>query len=375
MRIIQYVRTFGNKKFSEVPFNEVDALIFAELAYINFDLSNAKIDFVKLKNLKIYDEKNFYEGSVDKSFNKRLLRMMIKSTRYRNVQVGYCQTVTDEKEGLQFSALTLIMPDRQGYIAYRGTDTTLLGWKEDMFLAFQDHMPGQETAVQYIKEIVKLFKGNFYVGGHSKGGNLAVWAALHMGQKYEERLNHVYSFDGPGFRTSIRNMASFKRIEHKMTKFLTTHDMIGVVYNNAKNPKIVLSSGILLGGHDPFFWLVDSNAMTFKYAKDRSILSKGSEEALMNWLQNEPDDNKRLAVHVIFDLFGTSKTIYDLLLNASRLLVNSKKVIQGYSDEQREAAKEIFKKLGKYYLAAYNPKKFLNKSRTNEVKQTEAKEE
>ena len=169
-------------------------------------------------------------------------------------------------------------------------------------------------------------------------------------------------------------MKSYQRLESRMTKFLTTHDMIGVVYNNAPNPKIVYSDGILLGGHDPFFWSVNRRDHTFLYTKDRSILSKGSEEALMNWLEKESDESKKLAVHVIFDLFGECKTVYDLLLNGFRLLFNSKKVIEGYSDEDRENAKQIFKQLGKYFLSAYNPRKFI-KQKKETVENTELVEE
>ena len=154
MKIIQYVKAFGNKKFSELPFNEVDALIFAELAYVNFDLAIGEYEFKKLKNLKIENKKKFYEGSVDSFFNRELVELMIKSVRYRNVKIGFCRQMVDRKKALQFFAMTLIMPDHRGYIAYRGTDTSLNGWKEDMLLAFQNHMPGQEKAVEYIKQIV-----------------------------------------------------------------------------------------------------------------------------------------------------------------------------------------------------------------------------
>ncbi len=374
MKIIQYVKAFGNKKFSELPFNEVDALIFAELAYVNFDLAIGEYEFKKLKNLKIENKKKFYEGSVDSFFNRQLVELMIKSVRYRNVKIGYCRQMVDRKKALQFFAMTLIMPDHRGYIAYRGTDTSLNGWKEDMLLAFQNHMPGQEKAVEYIKTATTLFTGNFFVGGHSKGGNLAIWATLNMGEELEPRLVQAYSFDGPGFRKDITKMKSFERLQSRMTKFLTTHDMIGVVYNNAPNPKIVYSDGILLGGHDPFFWSVNRRDHTFLYTKDRSILSKGSEEALMNWLKKESDESKKLAVHVIFDLFGECKTVYDLLLNGFRLLFNSKKVIEGYSEEDRENAKQIFKQLGKYFLSAYNPRKFI-KQKKETPKNTELIEE
>lgn len=371
MNIIQYVRAFGKKKFSDLPFNEIDALIFSELAYINFDLSIKEMDFVTLNQLVIEDKKKFYYGSVDASKNRRLVEAMIGTKRFGDIKIGFCRSHYDENIYTQFFAMTIIMPNHQGFISYRGTDTSILGWKEDLYLTYRDSMPSQERAVNYIKEAATLFKGNFYIGGHSKGGNLAIYTALNMGEKLEKRLIRAYSFDGPGFEQDITELESFKRIETKLEKFLTTHDMIGVVYNRAKNPKIVYSNGILLGGHDPFYWSVNRYKITFTYSKDRSSFSRKSEEAMMNWLKNESPKAKQLAVQVICDIVGASKTIYDVLLNASRIISNRKSIFKGYSFRQKEEAKEIFKKLGKYYLAAYSPKRYLMNKKKKEVVKAE----
>ena len=361
MNIVQYVKQYGNKKFSEFPFNEVDALIFSELSYMNFDMYIKDMHFISLKKLKILDKKNFYFGSVDAYDNRRLLEAMQKSKRYGDVKAGFCRSYIDthKQNYMQFFAMTLIMPDRTAFISYRGTDISILGWKEDLYLAYQASMPGQERAVNYLKEATTLFTGGFYVGGHSKGGNLAIYSALHMGKKLEKRLIKGYSFDGPGFKKDISHMESYQRINHKLEKFLTTHDMIGVIYNKAQNPKIVYSNGILLGGHDPFFWSVGRYTGTFNYAKDRSIDSKNSEEALMNWLENESEESKKLAVHILFSIFGESRTIYDVLLNASRLIANRKHLFDDYTQEEKEQAKEIYRRLGRYYLTSYSPKRFL----------------
>ena len=374
MNIIGYVKTLGKKTFAELPFNEVDGLIFAELAYINFHLYVPEGGYIYLKDLVVNDVKEFYKGSVDASQNRRLVRAMMVSERFKDIKIGFCKADTNKRACKQFFALTVIMPDGVGYIAYRGTDTTLLGWREDALLAYQDKMPTQGRSVAYVKNSAKTFDGDFYIGGHSKGGNLAVYTALHMGKRLEKRLIHAFSYDGPGFRNEISILDSFRRVGDRMTKYLTTHDVVGVIYNKAQHPKIVVSNGILLGGHDPFYWLVDKKEAKFRYAKERSALSTAGEEALMNWLIRENDESKELAVRVLFDLFGQSNTIYDLLLNGFRLMYDSKKVIEGYSEEEREAAKEIFRKLGKYYLEAYSPKKFI-KEKIEKLKNIEEPEE
>ena len=370
MNIVGYANKYGKKKFSELPFNEIDALIFAELSYINFNHVIKDFTFKKMKDLVIEDKKAFYFGSVDANGNRKLVETMMKSPRYENVKIGYCVSQISKKTNEQFFAMTLIMPNREAYISFRGTDVTISGWREDLLLAFQDTMPAQKSALRYIKNAITLFKGRFYIGGHSKGGNLAIYSALSLGEKNEGRLIKAYSFDGPGFRTDVETLPSFVRLQGKLVKFLTTHDVIGVIYNNFSNPKIVYSTGILLGGHDPFFWEIYERKMTFRYAKDRSLVSKKSEEALMNWLKNEPDESKKLAVTVVSDLLGESETIYDLLLNAARAIKRGKAVLDNYTNMQKDAAKEIFKKLGKYYLLAYSPKRFL-KNRFKKKKETE----
>ena len=359
MNLIQYVRYFANKKFSDLPFSEVDALIFSELAYINFDMYIKNMDFVKLKDLKIKDPKKFYEGSVDAKKNKRLLEAMQKSKRFKDVKIGYCRSVIDKKNYTQFFAMTLVMPDNSGFIAFRGTDTSILGWKEDLYIVYKNKMPGQEKAASYLKEAARLFSGMFYVGGHSKGGNLAVYAVMNMDKRLERRLTKFYSFDGPGFKDGIKDLESYSRVHHKFEKYLTTKDMIGVVYNEAEKPKIVYSYGVLLGGHDPFYWSISMRTAKFVYAQDRSKSSKYTEEALMNWLNEESIESRRLAVDVLITLFGQAKTIYDLLLQAGRIISNHKTIFSNYTVKQKEEAKETFRKLGKYYLSAYDPRKYL----------------
>ena len=364
MKLNYYVTYFGNKRFSDLPFSEVDALVFAELAYINFDMYVKEMEFIRIRDIKIKDKKTFYQGSVDARKNRYLFESMQRSKRYRDVKIGFCRSYIDEKNFTQFFAMTLVMPDNSGYIAFRGTDTSILGWKEDLYLVYEKNMPGQEKAVDYIKEAAHLFAGRIYVGGHSKGGNLAIYATLNMGKKLERRLTKAYSFDGPGFKDGIKHFESYERLKDKLEKYLTTKDMIGVIYNEAENPMIVYSNGVLLGGHDPFSWSISMSTAKFVYAKDRSPGSKKTEEALMNWLMQESYESKRLAVSVLMTLFGSAKTIYDLLLQAARVIANRKTIFKGYSVKQKEEAKETFKRLGRFILTAYSPKQYLIKKET-----------
>ena len=362
MNLVSYVKQFGHKSFSELPFNDIDGLILSQLSYVNFHLITPESGFIKLKSIKgtpQINNQDFYYGSVDAKNNKRLLKLCVNCKRFRNVEVGYPKGDFDASKNKQFYACTFLMPHNIGFISFRGTDITMVGWREDLYIAYRDTIPGQEDAVSYLKTVTKLFQGNFYVGGHSKGGNLAIYACLNMYKKLYSRLIKCYSYDGPGFKDTIKQHPNYELLRPMVAKFLTSNDMIGVIYNNVDNAKIVYSTGILLGGHDPFRWMIDFRNVDFAYAKDRSFMSKKYEEALMNWLKEVDDEDKRIAVHVIFEMMGDSKNVYDLLLKGGRLILNGKKTWDEYTPQQRIKARETFKKLGKYFLSAYSPKRFL----------------
>ena len=362
MNLISYVRAFGHKSFSELPFNNVDGLILSQMSYINFHLISAESGFIKFKSLKnnpMLNNKDLYFGSVDAKDDEKIFKLLINSRRYRNIEFGYPRLSFDANTHKQFYAVTFLMPHNIGFISFRGTDITMVGWREDFYIAYRDTIPGQEDALEYIKTVTKLFQGNFYVGGHSKGGNLSIYACLNMYKKLYPRLIKVFSYDGPGFKDTIKQHPNYELLKPKVVKFLTSNDMIGVIYNNVENAQIVYSNGILLGGHDPFRWMVDFNKVDFVYAKDRSFMSKKYEEALMSWLTQVDEEDKRLAVHVIFEMLGDSKNVYDLLLKSGRLIINGKKTWDEYTPQQRIKARETFKILAKYFLAAYSPKRFL----------------
>lgn len=361
MNIVSYVRHFGEKRFSEEPFNCIDALILSQMSYINFDLIIPEMGFVKLKDLKGLKNKDLYFDSVDYLNNKRLFKMMVKSKRYRSVKVGYFRKsfIDKERTNKQFVAVTFILQNRTGFISFRGTDISMVGWREDLYIAYRDNVPGAQDAVEYVNNATSLFKGKFYIGGHSKGGNLAVHASLNMDRKLDDRLIKVYSFDGPGFRKRIQEHEGYPFVKDKVEKYLTSNDMIGVIYNNIENAKIVYSYGVLLGGHDPYRWYIEKKNVDFMYTKDRSFMSKQYEEALMGWLTSMSDDDKSLAVHIIFDMMGESENVYDLLLNAARLVVSGRRNWEEYSPRQRIKAREIFRKLGRFFLHAYSPRRFL----------------
>ena len=361
--IIDYAKYIKDKTFAEKPFNDVDALIFAEMAYINFSLVAEGDSFVTLNKMGIKDERKFYAGSYDAPNNKKLINTIRHTKRYKNVEVGFCHMIDDVENKTQFYAVTFKLPNGQGYIAYRGTDTSINGIKEDLLVAYQDYIPGAVPAIEYLNKAIQFFDGDFYIGGHSKGGNLALFAALNLDEETNRRLIKAYSFDGPGFQKELETFPNYEGAIKKIKKYITGNDMIGVIYNKIHTAKIVYSKGIMLGGHDLFKWSVNIYRQDFKYVKDRSFVSKSHEEALTNWLENSTPREKQLAVEILSELLGECKTPYELLIKGLKNVSNTKTKWNNYSVEERQKTKETYMRLIKYYLAAYSPKAILSRKK------------
>ena len=369
MNILGYAKRIKDISFNEQPFNDVDALLFADLAYMNFVSAIKDEEFRLLKEIVVENNKEFYSVSYDGPYNKKLMSVIQNSNRYGDVKIGFCVSIDDVDTQTQFSAITIILPNGDGYVSYRGTDVTLNGIKEDLIVAYQDNIPGAIAALDYLSKAVTMFPGSFYIGGHSKGGNLALYSALNMDGKLNDRFIKIYSFDGPGFGKKLSEFPNFECVLPKVNKYITKNDMIGVVYNQIENAKIIHSTGIMFGGHDLYKWQIDYNNFDFKYNEDRSFISKSHEEALMNWLVNIPPSDKQLAVDVLCEFMGESTTVLDWLMNSARNLSNGKANLDSYSIEQRQRAKEIFKKLAVYYLHAYSPKAIFSRNKDEKEKE------
>lgn len=363
MNFVNYIKKYSDETFEKMPFNDIDALVLAQMSYINFHLDLKRNTFKKMKNFVVENPKEFFFGSFDAMNNKKLLALLQKSKRFGDVKIGHCASYDDPETKTQFFALTCILPNGDAYVSFRGTDITINGWKEDLLIAYVDKIPGAELAYDYLLKESEHFTGRFYLGGHSKGGNLAIFAALMSNKKLREKLINAYSFDGPGTGVNFSNFRNPDEVLPKVKKFVTNNDIVGVVYNRIENVKIVVSTGVLLGGHDLFRWKVNVKEKDFVYSKDRSFFSKSHEEALTKWLVSVSQEDKQLAVNILSDLLGESENVFDLLKNALKVILTGKKTWDGYSIEQKARASEIFKKLASFYASAYTPKAIASQKR------------
>ena len=359
MNIIDYLKKYKDVTLEELEFNEVDSLILSELSYMNFNLYVPRLcdnAFIKISDIKVRNYEKFSYGSVDHKNNVKLFDLLKTSERFKNLQVGlYKEGLASKvnRKNKQFFALSYILPNNTLYIAFRGTDITINGWKEDFHLCLLDTIPSQYEALKYTKNVLRKVKLPFYLGGHSKGGNLANYSALNLNsRRFEKRLIKSYSFDGPGFKNGIKKYPSYKEVKKKLNKYMTHRDLVGMIYNEIKKGvNIVSATGFLLGGHDPFTWRVNIKKARFVSGR-RNRIYLNSEIAFNKWLNSLSTEDKILACDMVFDLLGDTKTVYDLPKALRNIVKKYKEVTSSYSEEEVIRVKEIVKQLIKEYLRA-----------------------
>ena len=260
--VIDYVDWRGDIPLRVSPFNEVDALLLTQLAMIELDGIVPELEsgeFVTLEaaaSLFFADKKRSRAplGLIIPKEIITLFRKMGKSRRFCDMRLGCYVNNTDHAAEQQFSALTVRLGDGSFFVAFRGTDDTIVGWKEDLNLAFMPSIPSQIESVTYFDRVGRMIRGRVRVGGHSKGGNLAVFAAVKCRPRLRERIIEVYNFDGPGFGSDFLSLEEYHSLEERIKTVVPHSSVVGMLFENGKRYSVVKSteSGILQ--HNALSW-------------------------------------------------------------------------------------------------------------------------
>ena len=313
--IITYTRDNLNT-FDSLPFNSVDSLILSSAAYFRFPESIPEIiNWKGIRLLELYRAEYFQEmfrnvpltGSA-----RQLFYAMAASPRFRNIRImGYTEQFDLQTEK-QFSAVTFQLQPNLYYIAYRGTDSTLIGWKEDFNMAFQSPIPSQEEAVRYMEKAALYCPGKLLTGGHSKGGNLAVYASAMCRENVQYRIQQIFSHDGPGFLENTLQSNEFQKIAGRIFKTIPQSSVVGMLLENQEDFQIVRSNSTGLLQHDQYTWEIENYA--FIYIKTLTKDAAYTDKILTDWLkQISPDDRERF-VDALFSVLNANQmhTLNDL---------------------------------------------------------------
>ena len=303
--IMDYISWRGDLTFAQSPFNEVDNLILACFSYVNLDripavtrqkgieLKKLVKEFKKLHTIK--------ELEADKSFIRLAPFMMFEmaeSVRFGNCVIrNYVNEIVTEAEQ-QFSAVEIVLDDGTSYISFRGTDDTIIGWKEDFNLS-TGVVPAQERAVEYMQRISDKASGMLRVGGHSKGGNLAIYGSV-MCKSVHDKILEIYSNDGPGFSKEFQESPETAEMMPKIIRIIPEYSIIGTLLEHEKQPIIVASTSRGLLQHDGFSWEVQGPGLVRRDSLNKTALR--FIEILHKWIDGMDMEQKRLLIE---DLFAT----------------------------------------------------------------------
>ena len=326
--------------FKEKEFNELDSLVLSWLSYYHIQKNVYEKDsFKTIKIKELYNAKYFKEMTfdvLDIPSSLKLLSLLAASPRFRDIDIVYYVENTSKSFEKQFSAMTFIIDKNTYYVAYRGTDHSFVGWKEDLNMGFLKSIPSQIEAKDYLNTIMKKFDGAYYIGGHSKGGNLAIYASSFIDSKYQKRIKEIYSWDGPGLQEEHIESKEYKNISKLIKKFVPQSSLVGMIFEKTENYKIIKSNSIGVLQHSPFSWEIKNDKLIT--LKNSSLNSKNFKKSISALISTLDENEIRLFSNTLYGLVENTEndTVEDMIKNINKagpiILENIKKL----TPEQKE---------------------------------------
>lgn len=340
--ITDYVRWRGDIPFSVAPFNTVDALILCELTYFNFDhyvpgaFDAEPVTVAKACEGDVLVPLPNYCTEEDLVMQE----LMKSSVRFGDIQITGFRNEIDEERNMQFCAMTFLVDKKINVVAFRGTDNSLVGWKENLDLAYHDEVPAQREAVNYLKEAAAAVRGPLYVCGHSKGGNLAVYGSAFSSKKIKARIKQIYNFDGPGFNEVVIENEHFLDITDRVKTFVPQDSLIGLLLEHKEEYSVIHSTESNgFTQHDLSTWCVTP----FDIVREEKITTTGenNRENISEWIAGMTREEKETFVKVLYELVDDYKTT-DELFSAKNLL----KILKEYQSLPEENRKALTDAVG-----------------------------
>ena len=310
--LIDYMAWRGEFPLSVSPWNEIDSLACAVLSYLSFHGMDDHRGWTleEAKRIDLLQE----SGHTYFRQRRQLFESMADSSRFGGCRMHHFIELTDEELSIQFSAMCLDLTDGTMAVVFRGTDNTIVGWREDFNMAYQTRVPSQEAAGYYLAQAAKVTDKPIRLIGHSKGGNLAVYAAAAAAQEIQERIGGIWSFDGPGMNLEMTRSDGFARIREKIRSFIPQTSIIGRLMEYYRPYTVVHSSARGLDQHDPMTWQVYGGHFEEMESIDRT--ASVACETLHECLTNSTPEQRAAFVDTLFRMAdGTNATKMSDLLN------------------------------------------------------------
>lgn len=343
MNILDYLETeFAT--FEEKPFNAVDSLILSQFTLVRLeDFAPTKRNWKEPSSVQETFRSHLYPSqalhfhhalraeiydTLLSGFSPDLLKQLVvglaASPRFRDMKIYDCANVFDEENPTQFAAMTFVYKNEFAYIGYRSTDRSFTGWYEDFNMTYCASVPSQELSLRYLEAMAPHLPKRLLIGGHSKGGNLAQYAALHVRKPIQNRLECIYDHDGPGFREGTVDLDEYSIICDRVHKTVPYECMVGMFMETPVYLPIhvVKSADHAMGQHIAFNWKIDGD--DFVYADSLSEIALSAHAIVEQWLAKYTPDEKERIVGAVFKSIEASSALdaADLLNNGIRSAVS-----------------------------------------------------
>lgn len=318
--MMDYLAWRGDLDFYQSEFNEVDNLILAELVYVDFSgivpglKSNYSISLAEAsrKFFLTHTEEEIEKKVSSTKMAAFLMRKMAETKRFSDAELFYYVDDISEEEESQFSVVTIRLGDGSIYISFSGTDSSIVGWKENFNMSFLSETPGQLKAVEYLNKVFCPSWKNIRIGGHSKGGNLSVYAAVYCKEYIQNNIGAIYSNDGPGFTRNVTEKEAYRRMLPKIHTIIPRYSIVGMLLEHEGECSIVESSKTGAMQHDAMTWNVERNSLVHvdSVAEESIFLN----QTLKSWIGKMDITQREEFVETLFLLLDSAKieTVDDL---------------------------------------------------------------
>ncbi len=355
--ITKFVEKYKDKTFEQVPLCEADIVVGAIFSYASFEKTKEYVKHSLVDRtcrVSVFNKQKIVDQLSENYLNpkafKKFLQPVLSYKRYRNLQIGYIKNFFSEERTMQFFTFT-IFTKNYNVIFFRGTDVSLLGWKEDFNMILEDKIPSQIAAKKYVKEISQLNERPIIIAGHSKGGNLAYYSYFNSNQNVRKRIVGIYNFDGPSFYEDKYDYSEFNK---KLFKFVPSDDVVGIVFEKTKNYIPISANKRGINSHDLLNWNFSkkSDYQKLERKKSLTLTSRVFQITLNIWINKLTKKEAKELVDFVVGI-ATCNQMKDLF--ALKLdIIKQRKVyldeIANYDQETKDRLKQISRDLVKTFF-------------------------
>ena len=295
MNILGYVKS-NQLSFKELAFSSVDALTLSWFSYFDFDHVKERLplEIKSLGGIPYYHKLDPYKASFLAKTSRKIMNAMVNSRRFQNARILEFNQVLDKKLDVQFGAIAIAL-DNKIVIAFRGTDPSYTGWKEDFTLSFRKGILSYDLAKEFVEMVMSKYDEDIILCGHSKGGNIVTYLLSEL--EDDSRILFTYSFDGPGFRSLDRFKGKEDRL-NRFVKIVPQSSFVGVLFMNETDMEIIRSNNVMMLQHNPMEWIIRDN--DFIYVKKRTFTSKYLDKAVNSWIDSLDEPTRERFTEIVF---------------------------------------------------------------------------